>query len=80
MIDDMAFRNVSPNTQKVYAYAVADLRPVPWGSRARAPGTVSGTFHSWVSRSWLLRPGKGHQAGAVFDPGPDGYFPASPAY
>ena len=25
MIDDMAFRNMSPNTQKVYAYAVANF-------------------------------------------------------
>ena len=25
MIDDMAFRNMSPNTQKVYTYAVANF-------------------------------------------------------
>jgi integrase/recombinase XerD len=25
MIDDMAFRNMSPNTQKVYAYAVGNF-------------------------------------------------------
>jgi hypothetical protein len=25
MIDDMAFPNMSPNTQKVYAYAVANF-------------------------------------------------------
>jgi integrase/recombinase XerD len=25
MIDDMKFRNVSPNTQKVYIYAVANF-------------------------------------------------------
>ena len=25
MIDDMPFRNMSPNTQKVYAYAVANF-------------------------------------------------------
>ena len=25
MIDDMAFHNISPNTQKVYAYAVANF-------------------------------------------------------
>jgi hypothetical protein len=25
MIDDMAFRNMSPNTQKIYAYAIANF-------------------------------------------------------
>jgi putative transposase len=30
MIDDMAFRNMSPNTQKVYAYAVANFANRQW--------------------------------------------------
>ena len=39
MIDDMAFRNMSPNTQKVYTYAVANFsgycRRSPTSSESR---------------------------------------------
>jgi|GEM_PF-3395767 len=49
MIDDMAFRNMSPNTQKVYAYAVANFArfhqqsPDKLGPRPRIGSTVSTT-------------------------------------
>ena len=33
MIDDMAIRNMSPNTQKVYIYAVANFASIPSASR-----------------------------------------------
>jgi hypothetical protein len=43
MIDDMAFRNMSPSTHKVYTYAVANFSECSPGERSdtRGPGCAS---------------------------------------
>ena len=43
MIDDMTFRNMSPNTQKVYTYAVANFALPPAVSRTSSASRTCAT-------------------------------------
>ena len=79
MIDDMTFRNMSPNTQKVYAYAVAnfarfhrqspdklDLEHVRGYRLQLMSRGRKASYHHLCGRSARLRSGQArHQCDAV---------------
>src|SRR4029453_15248944 len=83
MLDDMAFRNMSPNTQKVYAYAVANFarfhRQSPdklglehvrdYRLHLMSRGLKASSIHPIVGRlALLLRHDTGQQAARRADP------------